>query len=235
MNIAAIIAGLQGGSVDQSTLQNLQDSLQNVTLPNFVATADSLDALADALEGANSCISLLGTDISHTVAALRDTATSLRTLNTGLQGLSAGIAALSAPNQKPSAYLDGLAGLSASLATTFQSLKDLQDSWSDLADSMSDVNIPGVGNLSALAPVIKTTADLLDVVVNPTQSLIPGLQKASTFLGQVADLVEAIENNDTDGIIDALDILANTHFFNDAQHKTIATLTAVNAIVETIK
>ena len=163
--IAAILAQIQGGNVDPEALEDLQDSLEGVSLPDFTATADSLDALAYALDAANPCLQLLGVDLGGTVAALFDSANALRNLDASFEALEAAITALTTPNQKPSAYIDALANLSTALANMFQSLKDLQTSWDALAAAMNGVTVPGIGNLGALSPIIGGLADILDVIV----------------------------------------------------------------------
>lgn len=61
------------------------------------------------------------------------------------------------------------------------------------------------------------------------------MHDASDILDKLANLAAAIENNDTDGIIDALDDLGNTDFFNNAQAKTIATIAAIEDITNAIE
>lgn len=234
-NLGGLLGGLQWGTVDPDALSDLQTSLAWLQLPNFTATAASLTALADALEQANSCLSLLGTNATATIAALRNTAASLTTLDTSIAGIQSAINTLQSSNLSASQYLDALATLTSSLATTFTSLANLQDSFDALADSMNSLSIPWVGNLWAIAPVFWVIADLLDGIVDTTSGLVGGLQQASTTLSQLADLVQAIESNNTNAIITALDVLAHTNAFTQAQQTTIATLAAAQDIINTVR
>lgn len=125
--------------------------------------------------------------------------------------------------------------MSNSLAGVLSGLANLQSSWQTLASSMNGISLPGGANLGALAPVINTVADILNPLVGPTQQFIAPLTQAGTILGQLADLSVAIETNNTNGIMIALDALSNTTQFSDTYAHVLDTLAALGNVKGTLQ
>lgn len=235
VKITALLAGLQNGGVDPADLEDIQASLQGLQLPDFTATATSFDQLADAFEAASSCTALLGVDTHAVVAELRATAQALRDVDSAFETIKDSLETLSQPNQQPSAYIRALANLSDAIANAVEALDNLRTSWDNLSDLIDTLSIPGIGNIGGLGDILWGVSDVLSGIVDAIDDVVDPLHDASDILEKIANLAEAIENNDTDAIIDALDELGNTDFFNNAQARTIATIAAIEDITNAIE
>ena len=231
-DITSLMTQVQnGGTLDPEDLQEIQDNITKLSLPDLLATADALNLLANALEAINPCTDneLINIDTAATVASLRATATALIDLDTGIKWIQSAFDRLVQPWLKPSEYVWAVSQLADSVAKVMRSVKTLSSSWTTLSESIDDLSdglgwvelLSGLSWLGNLAGALWSAGWLLSDIVDQIDDYIDPIQDVADFTAILSDLLADIEDEDLDWAIDNLDLLLKTDLFNTAQQLVI--------------
>ena len=257
--IQSIIWKIQDGTFTTNDLQELQNALETMNLPELSEISSMLEDMASILE--NPCLKAL-VDTTSVVKSLKDTADSLNKIDLGLKGIEDAIESFVQAGQ-PSDYFNALADL-------LQGSKDIIDGTIGLGEEITNLSsllgalekILGADNLKPLSKLFDGIGGVISAITGPLTSVsdvledaIAGIKDVTALVKSIEDLTKAMQEatanpnpttlKNVDDAIDALleniDKLANTTFgseflgLKDAARKVIIEAKTIYDTLQEIK